>query len=236
MRAWPVPALAVVGAALLVERRTAALRAELVEVRASRARIASAADDARREAERVLHDGAQQRLLSVALVLRMARAQLPGPGRGADLLEEAAAELAAALGELRELARGMYPVLLTDAGLGPALAALVERSTVPAELVEVPRRRLSRADEQACYFVVSDALALTAGALDRAPGGRVRIVVRDRGGRMDVEVTARVPGGVPEVPRAGLGGLEDRVAARGGTLRTTSSADGVGVRAVLPCG
>jgi signal transduction histidine kinase len=202
----------------------AALRTELAEVRASRARIMAAADDARRTAERVLHDGAQQRLLSVALALRMARGKLTGPGAGLDLLDEAAAELATALGELRELARGMYPVLLTDAGLGPALAALVERSPVPVELVATPDRRFARAVEQTCYFVVAETLS-TATPLVTAPDDRVRIAVRDGGGVMDVEVST--VGVVPEVR-----GLADRVAAHGGTLRVSGS----GVRAVLPCG
>src|SRR4051812_31004864 len=101
-----LPSLAAVVVAL-AGRRTAELRSELVEVRASRARILAATDDARRNAERVLHDGAQQRLLSVALVLRMARGKLTGSAAGVELLDEAAAELAAALAELRELARGM---------------------------------------------------------------------------------------------------------------------------------
>jgi signal transduction histidine kinase len=209
-------AVVAVGAVLLSARRVAALRAELVEVRASRARLLAAADDARRDAERVLHDGAQQRLLSVALALRLARGKLTGPAAGVDLLDEAAAELGAALAELRELARGLYPVLLTDAGLGPALAALVERSPVPAELVAAPSRRFVRTVEQACYFVVADTLAASAGP--------VRITVRDQGGVMDVEVSGPV---APEVP-----GLADRVAAHGGTLRCGDTS----VRAVLPCG
>jgi signal transduction histidine kinase len=194
-----------------------ALRSELAEVRASRARILAAADDARRTAERVLHDGAQQRLLSVALALRMARGKLTGPAAAVDLLDEAAAELGTALAELRELARGMYPVLLTDAGLGPALAALVERSPVPAELVAAPDLRFARAIEQTCYFVVAETLSATA-----APAA---VAVREGGGLMIVEVlTAGVP---PDVR-----GLADRVAALGGALRVGSS----GVRAVLPCG
>jgi signal transduction histidine kinase len=215
-----LPAMAAVVVAL-AERRTRELRSELAEVRASRARIVAATDDARRTAERDLHDGAQQRLLSVALALRMARGKLTGPAAGVDLLDEAAAELATALAELRELARGMYPVLLTDAGLGPALAALAERSPVPAELVAAPDRRFARPVEQTCYFVVAETLSATAAA----PDGRVRIAVREGGGVMTVEVsTAGVAPGVR--------GLADRVAAHGGTLRVSGS----GVRAVLPCG
>jgi signal transduction histidine kinase len=209
---------AAIGAGLLVGR----LRAELVAVRASRARILAAADDARRRVERDLHDGAQQRLLSVVLALRMARGKLTGPA-GVALLDEAAAELTGALAELRELARGLYPVLLTDAGLGPALAALVERCPVPAELVAVPDGRFARAVEQTCYFVVAEALA---GVVDCGPDGPVRIVVRQRGGLMDVEVSATGPV-PPDVPA-----LADRVAAAGGTLRVGPAS----VRAVLPCG
>ncbi len=120
------------GAGLAVEneRLHAEVRAQLQDVRASRARIVEAGDAARRQIERDLHDGAQQRLVSVALALRLARAQLGGanPEELGTLLDEADAELAAALEELRELARGIYPVLLTDAGLGPALNSLAERS------------------------------------------------------------------------------------------------------------
>jgi signal transduction histidine kinase len=210
---------AAVGAGLLVGR----LRAELVAVRASRARILAAADDARRRVERDLHDGAQQRLLSVVLALRMARGKLTGPAAGVALLDEAAAELTGALAELRELARGLYPVLLTDAGLGAALAALVERCPVPAELVAVPDGRFARAVEQSCYFVVAEALA---GVVDCGPNGPVRIVVRQRGGVMDVEVSATGPV-PPDVPA-----LADRIAAPGGTLRVGPAS----VRAVLPCG
>jgi signal transduction histidine kinase len=211
---------AAVGAGLLVGR----LRAELVAVRASRARILAAADDARRRVERDLHDGAQQRLLSVVLALRMARGKLAaGPPEGVELLDEAAAELAGALAELRELARGLYPVLLTDAGLGPAVAALGERCPVPVEVVAVPDGRFARAVEQTGYFVVAGALA---GVVDCAAGGPVRIAVRRRGGVMDVEVSADGPV-PPDVP-----GLADRVAACGGALRVGPGR----VRAVLPCG
>jgi signal transduction histidine kinase len=208
--------------------------AELAAVRASRARIMDAADAARRNAERVLHDGAQQRLLSVALVLRMAEGKLAGPPEAVALLREASGELAVAFAELRELARGVYPVLLTDAGLGPALAALVDRSPVPAELVAVPDGRFAPPIERSGYFVVFERLADIA---ERGLARSVEIAVRDRGGTMDIEVRDDGPPQArPGDQGARLQGLEDRVAACGGSLGVLGSAAGTVVRAVLPCG
>jgi signal transduction histidine kinase len=223
------------GMAVQNERLHAEVRSQLREVRASRARIVEAADSARRRVERDLHDGAQQRLVTVALALRLAHTQL-GTATIAEvgaLLDEASAELDGALAELRELARGIYPVLLTDAGLGPALTSLADRSPVPAVLASVPDRRWPDAVEQTCYFVVSEALA---NAAKHARAGRVVIDVRPDGADLRVQVTDDGRGGA-DPTGSGLRGLADRVAAVGGELTVRSPSDG-GTRIIarLPCG
>jgi signal transduction histidine kinase len=148
--------------ALENERLQAKLRAQLDELRASRARIVAAGDAERRRLVRDLHDGAQQRILALGLALQLARARLDGTSpAAAELLAEADAELRAALTELRELARGIHPAVLTEHGLGPALATLAERTPVPVTITELPDQRLPAATEAATYFFVSEALANT---------------------------------------------------------------------------
>jgi signal transduction histidine kinase len=223
------------GLAVQNERLHATVRNQLAEVRASRARIVEAADAARRRVERDLHDGAQQRLVTVALALRLARGQV---GTASEeelvaLLDEAGAELSGALDELRELARGIYPVLLTDAGLGPALASLAERSPVPAEVGPVPDRRWADPVEQTCYFVASEALV---NAVKHAHASRVAIDVRALGDELCVDVADDGVGGA-DPGGSGLRGLADRVAALGGALRVDSPpGGGTRVSARLPCG
>ncbi|PWW24131.1 signal transduction histidine kinase [Geodermatophilus normandii] len=224
------------GAGLAVEndRLHAEVRNQLREVQASRARIVEAADGARRQVERDLHDGAQQRLVTVALALRLAHTQL-GTASSAELaalLDEAGAELAGALDELRELARGIYPVLLTDAGLGPALVSLAERCPVPAVVAAVPDRRWADAVEQTCYFVVSEALA---NAVKHARATQVAVEVRETAGGLRVEVADDGTGGA-DASGSGLRGLADRVATLGGEL-TVRSPRGGGTRviATVPC-
>ena len=138
-------------------------RAAEAELRRSRARIVEATDAERRRLERDLHDGAQQRLVSVSLALRLLRRGSGEPdGTDAEAIaaaDEAAAELKVAIQELRELARGIHPAILTEAGLGAAITALAERSAVPATVSAVPDRRLPPAVEATAYFVVSEALA-----------------------------------------------------------------------------
>jgi signal transduction histidine kinase len=225
------------GAGLAVEneRLHAEVRNQLREVHSSRARIVEAADAARRQVERDLHDGAQQRLVTVALALRLAHTELATARSGelAALLDEAAAELAGALDELRELARGIYPVLLTDAGLGPALRALVERCPVPAVLGDVPERRWADTIEQTCYFVVSEALA---NAAKHAAAGEVVVDVQDDGDRLRVHITDDGAGGA-DPDGSGLRGLADRVAALDGNLIVRSPPGrGTRVIATVPCG
>ena len=140
-------------------RLEAELRARLDELRASRARIVETAYHARRRLERDLHDGAQQRLVALSLTLRMIRSRVGDDEATAALVDGASTELAAALAELRELARGIHPAILTDRGLEPALQALADRSPVPVELDVQADLELPPAHEAALYFVASEALA-----------------------------------------------------------------------------
>ncbi len=221
------------GPALEDERRHAEVRARLREVQASRARLVASADADRRRVERDLHGGAQQRLATVALSLTLARSRLRSAGPEAidTLLDETGRELAGALEDLRELARGLYPVLLTDAGLGPALTALAERSPIPVVVTALPGARLPEAVERAVHAVVCEALA-NAAAHSGADG--VRVDVRDAGGVTTVEVSDDGRGGA-DGDGPGLRGLADRVAATGGVLRVTSpSGGGTRLRAELP--
>jgi PAS domain S-box-containing protein len=204
------------------------------ELRASRARIVEAADAARRKLERDLHDGAQQRLVELALDLRMVRARIDAdPAQAAEFLDVAVRSLAEATAELRELARGIHPVVLTEGGLRPALQALVERSSIPAKLVEVPERRFPAPVEAAAYFAVAEALTNAARYSEansvevRAAeqDGRLRVVVRDDGC------------GAADLLGSGLGGIADRVAAVDGTLSVRSPPGrGTVVRVDIPSG
>jgi signal transduction histidine kinase len=225
------------GATMAVEneRLHAEVQAQLREVQESRARIVEAADAARRQVERDLHDGAQQRLVTAALALTLAGRRLGSAPNDeiAALLRQTGDELTGALDELRELARGIYPILLTDAGLGPALTALAERSPIPAVLATAPGGRLPEPLEQAAYFVVSEALA---NAAKHSAAGSVTVDARSRDGALVVRVVDDGVGGA-DAGGSGLRGLADRVAAAGGRLRVDSPAGG-GTRltAELPCG
>jgi signal transduction histidine kinase len=210
------------------------IRAELAEVRASRARILDAADGQRARFERDLHDGPQQRLASVALALGLVARSLGGPAAGGpvDEVGEVGAELGRALAELRELARDIYPVLLTDAGLGPALTSLADRCPVVTVVTEVPAGRLADAAERTCYFVVFEALRNVAV---HSFATRAEVVVREREGQVRVVVSDDGVGGA-DANGPGLRGLADRVAAHGGVLHVRSEPHGgTRVEAELPC-
>jgi signal transduction histidine kinase len=217
------------------ERLQAEVRVQLEEVRASRARIVEFGDAERRRVERNLHDGAQQRLVNLSLALGIARSQLPATPDGelAAALDEAAAELRLALAELRELARGIHPVILSEAGLGPALASLVDRSPIPATVTVVPPDRLSPRVEETAYYVASEALA---NAAKHAHATAVTISARRLNGDLLVEVGDDGVGGA-DPNGSGLRGLADRVAAVDGHLRVHSPAgEGTRITAELPCG
>jgi signal transduction histidine kinase len=219
--------------ALENERLQAELRAQLAELRASRARIVQAGDDERRRLERNLHDGAQQRLLGLGLALQLARAKVGAEANGAaDLLGEAEDELRRALDELRELARGIHPAILTDQGLGAAVRSLAERSTVPVALV-VPDERLGEPIEAATYFLVSESLANVA---KYAHASSVRINITRQNGSAVIDVDDNGVGGADPACGSGLRGLSDRVQALDGTFRIESpTGGGTHIHAEIPC-
>ncbi len=215
-------------------RLQAEVRAQLAEVRASRARILRAGDVERQRIERNLHDGAQQRLLALSFALRMAQSRADGNAELTAALGDAAQELKEALSELRELAQGLHPAILTRSGLAAAVRAAARRASVPAELTEVPEGRLPPDVEAAAYYVVSEALA---NAGKHASATQARVSIRRSGGMLRVQVADDGVGGADAAAGSGLTGLADRVAALGGTLRVTSPPGaGTVVTAELPCG
>lgn len=216
-------------------------RAIDAELRRSRARIVEVADAERRRLERDLHDGAQQRLVALSLSLRLLRSKLheargldPSAAAAADdaaaaaAADDAAQELKLAIAELRELARGIHPAILTEAGLGAALTSLAERSVVPAVVTDQPDRRLPPAVEATAYFVVSEALANTA---KHAAATRVGIGARCTATALRIEVSDDGIGGADRGRGTGIEGLHDRVAALDGTL-TVESPPGQGTLVV----
>lgn len=213
------------------ERLEAELHANIEELRESRTRIVRAADDERRRLERDLHDGAQQRLVALSLTLRLARAK--ASGEAAELLDAAAAELAQATAELRELARGIHPAVLTDRGLAPAVDALAARAPVPVEVEGVPQERLPAGVEAAAYFLVAEALT----NVSRYSGaGHAEVRMARENGTLVVEVRDDGVGGADPAAGSGLRGLADRVAALDGRLEVRSPrGGGTVVRAEVPC-
>jgi PAS domain S-box-containing protein len=214
-------------------RRQAIEQARAEELRTSRARIVEAADAARRRIERDLHDGAQQRLVALALQVRLARSRVTQePESAGPLLERLGEELAEASAELRELARGIHPAVLTDRGLAPAIAALAARAPVPVEIVELPSERLPATTEATAYFTVAEALTNVA-KYAQATHATVRAAEED--GALVVEVQDDGVGGAQATAGSGLRGLADRVGACDGELSVTSPpGEGTLLRAVLP--
>ena len=228
-------ATAAVRLAVENERLQAEVRAQLQAVQASRARLVEAQDDERRRIERDLHDGAQQRLVSLQLALQMLRRDLgpdADPAAVAEL-EAASAEAAAAIADIRELARGVHPAILTEAGLGPALGSLADRAPLPVVVADELDRRLPGSVEATAYFVAAEALT---NAIKHAGATRVdvRTWLADDLLHLDVRDDGR--GGADATNGTGLTGVRDRVAAMGGTV-TVESAEGRGTRleVVLPC-
>lgn len=200
------------------------------ELRASRARIVEAGDEARRQLERNLHDGAQQRLVALSLSLRLAQSKVSTDPVAADaVLEGARTELAAALDDLRE--RGIHPAVLTDRGLRAAVEALAARSPVPVEF-ETQEEELPHPAEAAAYYVIAESLANVIKYAD-ATGVTVRVGCDD--GRAVVTVSDDGVGGADPAMGSGLRGLADRVEALGGSLMVDSPAGGgTCVTAVIP--
>jgi signal transduction histidine kinase len=207
------------------ERLRAEVVSQIEDLRASRARIVEAGDATRRRLERDLHDGAQQRLLALSYDLRIARAAAEKDGDLVDarLLAEAAGEAQAALEELRELAHGIHPAILTEAGLGPALATLADAAGLPVEIGEIPAERFPAPVETAVYVVVAEAIADAA----RRSAGFASVSVTSDDGLLFVEVA---DDGAKRI--SALTHVADRVGARGGRLE---AANGI-VRAQIPAG
>jgi signal transduction histidine kinase len=225
-------AAAAAGLAIDNERLKADLRARLEELRVSRLRIVEAGDAARRRIERNLHDGAQQQLVALALQLRMLKSRLPDDEL-VPLVDELSEQLAAALAELRELARGIHPTILVDRGLGPAIDALAARASVPIVSRVAVEGRLPSAVEAAIYFLVAEALTNVA---KYAHASSVRLDVRRNGAAVVVDVADDGVGGVDLLAGTGLRGLADRVEALGGTLTIRSpSGGGTHLQARIPC-
>jgi len=195
------------------------------DLRSSRQRLVTSQDDERRRLERNLHDGAQQSLVSVALLLRMA-ANYNDPGALSLALTEASTQLQLAIAELRELARGIHPAILTDRGLGPALTSLAERCPVPVNLDNQVHRRLPTQVEGTLYFVAAEALTNVARYSEAS---EVYVVVTDEDDTVTLEVVDHGVGGADLSRGSGLLGLADRVAVVEGSF-TVVSPPGEGTR------
>ena len=218
--------------ALENERLNAELHARYEDLHASRARLVATADAARRRIERDLHDGAQQRFVALALILRLARTSAPDDSRTASLIDEGIAQLTAGLAELRELARGIHPAVLSERGLAAALASLAPRAPVPVEVSGDPGEGLPPPVETAAYFTAAEALTniaryahatAAAIALHREPDAFV-MEIRDDG-----------IGGANPAAGSGLSGMSDRLAAVDGRLDIDSPPGrGTRLRARIP--
>lgn len=218
---------------LLAGGETEVLRQRVATVEASRAEVVDAAEAERRRIERDLHDGAQQRLVALAMSLGMAKEKMDSdPVAARALVDEAHREAKNALVELRDLARGLHPPVLTDRGLHAAVAGLASRAPVPVEVDLRVTRRAPPSVEGIAYFVISESLTNVA----RHSGARrARALVADEGSRLVVEVSDDGIGGASDERGSGLRGLADRVRAVDGTFRVTSPPGGpTTVRAELP--
>jgi signal transduction histidine kinase len=229
-------ALAAARMALENGRLHAEIRSQLEEVRSSRKRLQEAGDAERRRIERNLHDGAQQRLVTLALAINLAReeAVLANDTKTAAMLADSGKELLRALEELRELARGIHPSVLVQAGLVPALRSLADRCALPVE-VTAPSQLppLSESAAATLYFVASEALT---NAVKHSHARNVTIRIDATDGWVSLEIADDGGGGAQIGTGSGLSGLSDRVAAAGGVLRVTSRTDdGTRVSAEIPC-
>ena len=224
---------AAAGLALENERLHLEVREQLEELRASRLRLVEAGDLERRRLERNLHDGAQQRLLALSLLLGEAERAADGRPQVQAKLKSAQAELARSLVELRDLALGIHPAVLADHGLAVTLEGVAARAPFPVALtVDLPRRP-PFAVEVAVYYLICEALSNTA---KHARASSARVDVKDTDDSVYVHVSDDGIGGANSSRGSGLHGLSDRVATLGGQLTVTSAAgSGTTVRAVIPC-
>jgi signal transduction histidine kinase len=216
--------VAAAGLALENERLHADAAARLEDLRASRARIVAAGDDERRRLERDLHDGAQQGLVALSLAVRHTRSQVDAavdPDRAARL-DEAARELGDALEDLRKLAHGIFPAVLADEGVEPALETLADETATEIEIEWMPQVRLDRAVETAAYFTVLETLRQT-----RSARLRIDAALSDRCLSFDLDADGAIDDPTP---------LEDRVGALDGTVSVQPRPTGVTIRAEIPCG
>jgi len=214
--------------ALENERLAAQVRAQLTEVRASRARIVEAADAERRRIERDLHDGAQQRLVALAMRLDQARGQVAGAG---DLIDATTEELIRAIGEVRDLARGLHPTILAERGLAAAIDSLAERAPIPVRAV-VTELRMPQEVEVAAYFLVAEAVT---NAVKHAGASEVRVEASIDAADLALTIADDGRGGADPGRGSGLQGLIDRVVAVGGTLTIESPpGGGTTLRARVP--
>ena len=217
--------------ALANQHLQALVRAQLEEVRASRGRIVEAQSDERRRLERNLHDGAQQQLLALRVLVKLA--QRKHDGEPEPLLQELDNALIQTIEEIRRLARGLYPVVLSDHGLAAALDGLAFRTDIAVE-VDVPHQRVSQAAEAAAYFLAAESLA---NATKHACATRLTIAATQNGREtLDVVIRDDGGGGATLAPGGGLAGLRDRVEALGGSFELTSPpGSGTTLRATIPC-
>jgi signal transduction histidine kinase len=208
----------------LEQRRARALRERVHDLRGSRQRILDAADAERRRIERDLHDGAQQRMVAVAMTLGLAEARMESdPASAAPLIAQAREEAQLAVKELRELARGIHPALLSERGLGAALEALASRCPVPVEISGVPADPLCPPVESAAYYITAEALTNVA-KYAHACTARVQLAVDDD--RLRVRISDDGIGGADPTIGTGLRGLHDRVEALDGSLEVESPPGG----------
>jgi signal transduction histidine kinase len=218
--------------ALENERLAAEVRARYDDLQAASARLVAAGDAARRKIERDLHDGAQQRLVSLSVTLNLARKNAEPGSRTAELLDSAISELTAGLSELRELARGIHPAVLTERGLDPALQSLAARAPLPVTISATVEGRFAPAVEAAVYFVVMESLTNVA---KYASASSAEVTVAQVDGHVTIDVQDDGVGGADPAAGSGLTGLADRVAALGGRLVIESPpGGGTVVRAEVP--
>jgi signal transduction histidine kinase len=225
---------AAAGIALENARLQAELRARLEELHESRARVLTAGQDERRRLERNLHDGAQQRLISLSLDLKRLEGQLDDDPAARAEIDQARSEIATSLDELRTIARGLHPAVVSGHGLRVALDSLVAKASVPVTLTTELDGRLDEAVEVAAYYVVSEGLANVG---KHAQAKTATVSVERENGNLVVEVADDGVGGANAERGSGLRGLADRVEAHGGRLRVwTRRGGGTRVRAEIPCG